>query len=1053
MIRNTLFVLSVFIAFAFSGAWANPVTPQTALQTANAFLAKRGIRAPMTLQQSVTRAASGTRVQEQKGYYVFNAGAKNGFVIVSGSDRTAPILGYSDSGTFDEDNLNPNTKAWLSRYADEIKYLESHPSPAYITPQAARHPVLPFIKSHWNQDAPYNLKCPDNGVTVGQKSVTGCVATAIAQVMYYYKYPNETATDIPGYGFNQNGTWITLPGYPKGTKIAWDDMTDNYGSASTDAQKNAVADLMLMVGVGVKMDYGPSSGAYLHPDGYTLLKDYMGYDTGVTHGVRSQYSLSDWIQTIYQEMAAARPVVYVGYSSGGGHAFVIDGYDSDDMFHVNWGWGGASDGYYRLTVLQPGANAGIGASSTSDGYAIDQDVLMSIKVPDSAPAADTSTPTLSMYGLKVAGNSISTTYYNYSPMERSFFYGIGIMGFNDVITPLNVTQSAVKFTGYLNKTTPFSVDSLADGTYKIVPICKAVDAEAWSSTLNTSKNFVLAEVKNGVITLSEATGETPELTVKRWDFTGLKVKDVKQEVSVTFENTDKLNDYYSTLYCFASPTQTKGSMASKAGVTVRASQENTATFAFTPSSAGKYNVWICSDYMGTNVIASTTVNIDTARVSKLDISAVKFVNATDGVNYGNDCTISFRLTNMGTGTNNSTVTVNLWRGATGALRFGFYKSQDVLVNLPIGLAQTYTVTFKDVTADNDLAVSFKGGDNTRPLDGSTIYYNWIVTQRAGIVLYRSTGEKVSQAPTETLALNNVCGVDLRGVSQVTRITDNTGNPNLVFALDEGAPLPEGIAASANIIRGTEAEKIMLQDGYPAYFPCDFYAKEIAYVRPVGQAGTASGGWEALSLPFVPTSVTADGTPVTFRKTDGSNASTCNAALKAFDYVDGQGVHFKDVEQLEANIPCVYKLTDARLNGRSIRFEAAGANIRKTDAPRMKAMTDWYVYEGTTYTNTPSLAYYLNQEGTAFVYNSDVQPVDGFHAAFTTSITDGSQAPQIFIEDVSTGIKSIAQAAEGYVPVYNLAGVMVGRAALIGGKPQLESLPKGIYIVGGKKVIR
>ena len=301
-------------------------------------------------------------------YYVFNKGDRQGFIIVSGDDQTEPILGYCDSGEFDHDALPPNMKEWIDDYASQIASIQSGQAPL-IRDAVPTHPkVEQLMKSKWNQGYPYNLACPEY-FTLG-RSVTGCVATAMAQLLYYNreKATSETTAAMPAYD-----TWTKHPTYgalhvegiPEGSPIDWENMKDEYGSA-TEKQKQAVADLMHYCGVAVKMDYtNASSGAQSH-DAYLAFSKYFGYGSSVRYiDHTSVASDREWDDIVYKEIAAGRPIYISGANSSGGHAFVVDGYDGDMKYHINWGWGGSSDGYYLLTSLTPGKQ-GIGGSN--DGY-------------------------------------------------------------------------------------------------------------------------------------------------------------------------------------------------------------------------------------------------------------------------------------------------------------------------------------------------------------------------------------------------------------------------------------------------------------------------------------------------------------------------------------------------------------------------------------------------------------------------------------------------------------------------------------------------------------
>lgn len=379
MKRYLFLVISFFLSLSLS---ADEISPSRALELASEFAAQRIAQArgagSSNAKQSIVKA-----VGRVNGLYLFSVGDKDGFMVVSNDDCTSPILGYADSGTLNIENMPDNMKAWLQGYADEIAWAKEHgirntkAAASYMSPQhhAIKQAIAPLIESRWNQSAPYNNLCPE--YTSGVKSVTGCVATAMAQVMFYHQWPAATIADIPGYTTGSYG--IEVGSIPAGTTLDWNNMLPIYNFGYSNSQATAVAQLMSCCGVSVKMNYGQSSGAYT-TDIAGALKNYFGYKETVTFRDRNQYTYGDWINIIYHELSEGRPVLYAGSSSGGGHEFVCDGYEGEDYFHINWGWGGISDSYFKLSALDPDQQ-GIGGSSSNDGYYYGQTIVIGVQEP------------------------------------------------------------------------------------------------------------------------------------------------------------------------------------------------------------------------------------------------------------------------------------------------------------------------------------------------------------------------------------------------------------------------------------------------------------------------------------------------------------------------------------------------------------------------------------------------------------------------------------------------------------------------------------------------
>ena len=318
-------------------------------------------------------------------YYVFANGEDKGFTIVSGDDRMPEVVGYSAQGTYDPDHLPANYVGFMKAYQEMVEALlkgdaqvsgglaEARQWRAERASSAAVAPLLGGIK--WNQREPYNNRCPSYKGT--NRSVTGCVATAMAQVMMYYQYPKKLKSTIEGY--TTKTYKINVPNIYSGATYDWDNMLPDYSKSDySSAQADAVAKLMYHCGAAVKMDYGPSSGANVTP---AILATYFGYDADLMQDLtRTCFSLQQWMKLIDNELKAKRPILYSGKSSDGGHEFVCDGSDGNGLYHINWGWGGYQDGYFDLTILQP-TKGGAGSGSAIDGYNRDCSMIIGI-APD-----------------------------------------------------------------------------------------------------------------------------------------------------------------------------------------------------------------------------------------------------------------------------------------------------------------------------------------------------------------------------------------------------------------------------------------------------------------------------------------------------------------------------------------------------------------------------------------------------------------------------------------------------------------------------------------------
>ena len=291
--------------------------------------------------------------------YIFNA-ADNGYLVVSADDNATPLLGYADKGNFNIAQMPPQMKWWLGEYAAQIASAKQ--TAAVRNASAQKHAVSPLLPTRWNQGTPFNNLCPN-------KYPTGCVATAMAQVMKKWNYP-QVATQITDLN--------TIGAQPHDYTLEWGKMLDTYTLGNYNSeQANAVATLMLACGYAVDMDYAEGgSGANPLKAAIALSKNFK-YNSGIQYLDRYYSTSSEWEDLIYKELAAGRPVIYGGQSTSVGHEFVCDGYDGSGYYHFNWGWGGMSDGYFLLDALNPGA-VGTGGGA-GGGYNSNQSIIIGVQ--------------------------------------------------------------------------------------------------------------------------------------------------------------------------------------------------------------------------------------------------------------------------------------------------------------------------------------------------------------------------------------------------------------------------------------------------------------------------------------------------------------------------------------------------------------------------------------------------------------------------------------------------------------------------------------------------
>ena len=422
-------------------------------------------------------------------YYIFNTADR--FIVVSGETRGEEILAVGDA-PLDLNNIPANMQYWLDNYKQQIEYLQAHPgmvvqtmSQSMKAPSRAQN-VSPLLSARWDQTAPFYNQCIFNNV----QCLTGCPATSLAQVFYYWKYPTAATPSLSGY----TSSGYTIPSLPS-TTFDWANMKDFYGywgTSGTAAQKAAVATLMRYIGQAEHMDYGPNGSGISssRTDLIATACKTFGYDNNVRAIYKQNYyggniySDSQWASMIQAELEAGHPIVYCGLSNNGGHAFNVDGYTvSTNKYHVNWGWSGSGNGDFALNAF---------TDSEGDTYNQYQSMVIGIQPPGGQitfPVLNVE-PTSLDFGTINSGQTVSKTFT---------VTGINILG--DITISCNSAAYQVSPTTL----TAAQVEAGATVTVTYAPT---------TSGAHTSKVVIAggaAETKE--VTVTGASSSTPLITV------------------------------------------------------------------------------------------------------------------------------------------------------------------------------------------------------------------------------------------------------------------------------------------------------------------------------------------------------------------------------------------------------------------------------------------------------------------------------------------------------------------------------------------------------------
>lgn len=428
-------------------AKAEVISQDVARQKAMDFVAKRFPKCRRLAPQQVI---CDIQIAEScEAFHVFNIGNAEGFVLVSGDDRMPDILGYSENGCFDTNSIPCNMRAWLHGYAEQYDYLKTH-TDAILTKQSStsRPPITPMLDCQWDQWAPFNDLCPE-GCPIG------CVTAAMAQIMYYHKWPKQTSRAIPAYTSKTNR--FEIPSIEM-TAIDWDNILSVYSNSSSEISRQAVAKLMNLCCTSLQIDYKTGVSSVSVNSAADAYVKYFDYDTDITCIERKFFSTEIWHSIIYEELKNSCPVLYNGEGSISTHAFVIDGYDNNDYFHINWGWGGRFNGFFLLSVLNPASydfslkqRAIINIQPTSSTrpkpymvlenskltYRYDNDRKMYKNTYDLSSLKDDKWDDIRQQITKVVIDSTFTNYTNYT--LAYFFYGLNNLETIEGIDYLNTS--------------------------------------------------------------------------------------------------------------------------------------------------------------------------------------------------------------------------------------------------------------------------------------------------------------------------------------------------------------------------------------------------------------------------------------------------------------------------------------------------------------------------------------------------------------------------------------------------------------------------------------
>ena len=1060
--------LAFLLAFSTS-MFAAPIDRQAALLKAQSFVQEKGFA--LNLNESRMLKAPSNGDSSDQPYYIFNSSNQQGFVIVAGDDLLNPILGYSDKGNIDPDNIPDGLQALLDCYgqlAEELRLGEANGTMRQVEDPAGmrkamtltKNPVKPFLTTYYGHYAPYYNFNP----TYDGKKPSGCACStvAVAEVMGHYKYPVRVPK-ASGYTTETLGIELEdLPAYD----VDWSNVLPNYLDYDYDqTQCDEIARFFRHLGQSLVTDFQEDSASPANYV-YTVLRNY-GYRCTAIQQFTSGL-LPNWEDAFYDDLVHGRPIIVSGRnisSTGARHVFIFDGYDQDGNFHVDWGWNGNAQGYYNFSHLCPYKNV------SSFSYMRDIWFVYNIEPKTNAQQQRSLSEhaNLDLTSLSLSSGKIVTKRANYTGYAATFMQGLGLVDeYNKMVKVLawdSVTLS--KSSEVSTKTwTVSDLSGVKDGTYKIFAISMLADGDSiWHFDKSRSTyGHVKAVVKGGVGTYSLVP------TIKYNSFTHDDTYSFIRGAARTFtlNLTNNTMDLVNRRLYFYEDSITKMEYAN---VTVPAGATIDYDFTYIPQESGNHTLWLCSDTLRSKILYEAKVNVTSSvkYTLKVDTVIIDNYDTSKKYLYGNELRIRFKLTNTGSADYDDYFRVLLRKNNS------WYDTVKPLIHLKKGKSQWFEFDSKDLAYYHtfELFIFYKTSSNGDPNILTTYAYNRNVTPRPGVRMWKTDGKMYAkEAKANKLVIpEDVVALDLTSpnITQPSSIVPNS-NPNTLYYVNSPYPVLEGY----NQVVDGQADSIKFTDGKPCYVPMDFKAVNAQYTRTFdkGFMGKRNqNNWTTIVLPFNVDKVynTVDSIQVKWCQPGQEDG---NFWLREFYGEDGFYAYFTDAEeQMRANEPYIitvpgsYKGQEMPLVGKPLVFSGDDTQVlsNKVVADARNFDFQGSYIEADTY---GKFIYFLDEEdrGNNFVYTESESKVQPFRAYFTSMVkpVDNSKlylASYVKKNTTPTAIEQVEDQMAGQMQrstlkgVYTIMGRKVATSTDASVGETLNSLPKGVYIINGKKYMK
>lgn len=959
------FFIFTIVFFVAEFAVANPIKMQKAKEKALSFVQQKRKGVPQMKLAYCPNAE-----KEDASLFVFNVGDKKGFVIVAGNGENEEIMGYADEGEFDYATMPENFKAWVDGVAGSARM------PGFFAVRATQHPtnvIEPLITTKWGQRAPFNSSCP---VLSGEQCPTGCTATALAQVMKFHRYPEESTTVIPKYTYSYGSTKVTMPALPV-TSFDWDNMPDELSEDSPQECIDEVSKLMLYCGQATDMNYSPSgSGAFTYkiPERLPL---YFNYPNTMHYVYRQSYDEQGWDELLVSELLKSQPVIYTAYTNlGQGHTFICDGYDGNGLYHLNWGWYGVGNGYFRISV--PFAKEeGLNDNIKNYHLSINQTALVGLKpsgiddyvFPEETFVAFTR-PSLkygSQYSRQDVANGFEVTmkqsFINSSEETKRLSYGIGLYNDEGTLVAVATSNTVSLSSGGKKEYEAYRFvfgGNIQSGHYFLKTIYKPSSADSWVPMGGTDRNYVDVVV-NGL-----------QATLTSMPKAGFVVGQVSKEgdfMLFDFYNHDE--DFYGPVYLRKlNKADNTISLVSNDVMSVDANSRR--TFELYIDSSKDFDIdndtyYLSVDEYDTQYFYCNRTDDDELLLDK-EIEVLNL--GEDGTTIvGNRVMCKFTVSNH-TQQAIETPVVFAMMDKMGRMTASY--SLDVHLQ-----AEADTVVFLDFPINDYNSQYQVVTHHQKRMNCLEEVATEMFDVAEGAIYWTKDGDvktmlkaSVLQVPDDAVAIN------LRG-AYGSNVTPNA-NPNTIYLLDKTSPRglngrnPISDKPYNCIPASNKAAYLYFTDGYDYFIPLEIsFMVSIAYERMVD-----GDGWSTICLPFSPTKVTVDEEEVAWKTSEEDSHGVLR--LMRVESIDGDSTCLAYVDQMEAFKTYLIN-TDSLQEGSILQFSCG----KKTLFPTLlqdycTPVDDQYSLMGAY--GSASLLNCYTVEGNHFAYHeqeTEVQPFRGW----------------------------------------------------------------------------